>query len=137
MATHGSNATTLERVVALEATKPLGHIFALGESVGSAVAVQSAAVEPRIEGVVAEASFGNSLEAYDYAGLRRSPLLGKSLLATGGWTMILRSGPRRCRLFPGHTPPSWSDTRPPNSTGAFSLSTTVLTANQTGLAKGG
>lgn len=47
---------------------------------GAAVALQSAAVEPRIEGVVAEDPFANLREvAYDYAGLDVSPLLGKTL----------------------------------------------------------
>src|SRR4029077_3991088 len=65
------------------------HIFALGESVGAGMAVQSAGVEPRIEAVVAESSFATLREAsYDYAGLRRSPLLGKTLFAPGTWTMI-------------------------------------------------
>src|SRR5579864_5549952 len=58
---------------------------------GAGIALQSAAVEPRIEAVVAEASFASLREAsYDYAGLRRSPLLGKTLLAPGTWTMIYR-----------------------------------------------
>src|SRR5450755_1865708 len=53
------------------------------------IALQSAAVEPRIEAVVAEASFANLREAsYDYAGLRRYPWLGKTLFAPGTWTMI-------------------------------------------------
>src|SRR5580692_3878349 len=68
------------------------HIFALGESMGAGMALQSAAVEPRIEAVVAEASFANLREAsYDYAGLRRSPWLGKTLFAPGTWTMIYRA----------------------------------------------
>jgi alpha-beta hydrolase superfamily lysophospholipase len=67
------------------------HIFALGESMGAAIALQSAAVEPRIEGVVAEASFANLREAsYDYAGLRRSPLLGKTLFAPFSWMLLYR-----------------------------------------------
>src|SRR4029077_11333626 len=67
------------------------HIFALGESVGAGMAVQSAGVEPRIEAVVAESSFANLREAaYDYAGLRRSPLLGKTLFAPGTWTLLYR-----------------------------------------------
>src|ERR1700719_1805195 len=68
---------------------PSPHIFALGESMGAGIALQSAAVEPRIEAVVAEASFANLREAsYDYAGLRRYPWLGKTLFAPGTWTMI-------------------------------------------------
>ncbi|MCI0626423.1 MAG: alpha/beta fold hydrolase [Acidobacteria bacterium] len=45
-------------------------LFALGESMGAALALQSAAIEPRIAGVVAESSFSDLREvAYDYAGL--------------------------------------------------------------------
>jgi alpha-beta hydrolase superfamily lysophospholipase len=67
------------------------HIFALGESMGAGLALQSAAVDPRIEGVVAEAAFANLREAtYDYAGLRRSPLLGKTLFAPFSWTLLYR-----------------------------------------------
>jgi alpha-beta hydrolase superfamily lysophospholipase len=70
---------------------PIPHIFALGESMGAGIALQSAAVEPRIEGVVAEASFANLREAtYDYAGLRRSPLLGKTLFAPFSWMLLYR-----------------------------------------------
>jgi alpha-beta hydrolase superfamily lysophospholipase len=50
------------------------HIFALGESMGAGIVLQSAAIDPRIEAVVAEASFANLREAtYDYAGLRKYP----------------------------------------------------------------
>lgn len=69
----------------------VNHIFALGESMGAGIALQSAAIEPRIEGVVAEASFANLREAaYDYAGLRRYPWLGKTWLAPGTWTLLYR-----------------------------------------------
>jgi len=65
------------------------HIFALGESMGAGIALQSAAVDPRIEAVVAEASFASLREAsYDYAGLQKYPLLGKSFFAPGAWMMI-------------------------------------------------
>ena len=67
------------------------HIFALGESMGAGIALQSAAADPRIEAVVAESSFANLREAaYDYAGLRKSPLLGKTLFAPGTWTLLYR-----------------------------------------------
>jgi len=67
------------------------HIFALGESMGAAIALQSAGADPRIEAVVAESSFANLREAaYDYAGLRRSPLLGKTLFAPGTWMLLYR-----------------------------------------------
>jgi len=65
---------------ALFASNEVGHLFYLGESMGAAIALQSAAVDPRVAGVVAEASFANLREVtYDYAGLEISPLLGKTL----------------------------------------------------------
>jgi uncharacterized protein len=69
----------------------LAHIFALGESMGAGISLQSAGADPRIEAVVAEASFATLREAsYDYAGLRRSPLLGKTLFAPFSWTLLYR-----------------------------------------------
>jgi len=72
---------------------PVGpqHIFALGESMGAGIVLQSAAVDSRIEAVVAEAPFANLREAaYDYAGLRKYPWLGKTLFAPGTWTLLCR-----------------------------------------------
>ena len=70
---------------------PPSHIFALGESMGAGIVLQSAAADPRIEAVVAEASFANLREAaYDYAGLRKYPWLGKTLFAPGTWTLLYR-----------------------------------------------
>jgi uncharacterized protein len=70
---------------------PAMHVFALGESMGAGIALQSAAVEPRIEAVVAEASFANLTEAaYDYAGFRRYPWIGKTFFAPGAWMMVWR-----------------------------------------------
>ena len=67
------------------------HLFALGESMGAGIALQSAAADPRIEAVVAEASFASLREAsYDYAGLRWSPLLGKTFFAPFSWTLLYR-----------------------------------------------
>jgi uncharacterized protein len=67
------------------------HIFALGESMGAGIALQSAGTDSRIEAVVAEAPFANLREAaYDYAGLQKSPLLGKTLFAPGAWMMLIR-----------------------------------------------
>jgi uncharacterized protein len=67
------------------------HLFALGESMGAGIALQSAGGDPRIEAVVAESSFANLREAaYDYAGLRKYPWLGKTLLAPGTWTLLYR-----------------------------------------------
>lgn len=65
---------------ALYAREHPHRLFALGESMGAAIALQSAAVESRISGVVAEAPFSNLREVtYDYAGFHFSPLLGKTL----------------------------------------------------------
>jgi fermentation-respiration switch protein FrsA (DUF1100 family) len=67
------------------------HLFALGESLGVGIALQSAAADPRIEAVVAEAAFASLREAaYDYAGLQKYPLLGQTFFAPGAWTMIYR-----------------------------------------------
>lgn len=94
MATYGwlERNDTRAIIDALEVAEHPRHIFALGESMGAGIALQSAAVDNRIEGVVAEASFANIVEAaYDYAGFRRSPLLGKTLLAPGAWMMTYRA----------------------------------------------
>lgn len=65
---------------ALYSSEKVEHLFALGVSMGAAIALQSAGVEPRIEGVVAEASFANLREvSYDYAGLQLSLFLGDTL----------------------------------------------------------
>jgi len=70
---------------------PPSHLFVLGESMGAAIALQSGAADPRIEAVVAEASFANLREAaYDYAGFRKFPWLGKTLLAPFSWTLLYR-----------------------------------------------
>jgi len=67
------------------------RLFALGESMGAGIALQSAGADPRIEAVVAEASFASLREAaYDYAGLQKYPLLGKTFFAPGAWMMIYR-----------------------------------------------
>lgn len=94
MATYGwiERHDTQSIVDALEAEEHPRHLFAPGESMGAGIALQSAAIEPRIEAVVAEAPFANLREAsYDYAGLRRSPRLGKTLFAPFTWTMIFRA----------------------------------------------
>jgi uncharacterized protein len=65
---------------ALTASERVGRIFALGESMGAAIGLQSAAIDPRISAVVAEGAFRNLHEVmYDYAGLRLSAFLGKTL----------------------------------------------------------
>jgi fermentation-respiration switch protein FrsA (DUF1100 family) len=65
---------------ALIASENVNHAYAFGESMGAAVALQAAAVDPRIEAVIAEGAFRNLHEVmFDYAGLRWSALLGKTL----------------------------------------------------------
>jgi uncharacterized protein len=81
MATYGwkERYDTVSIANELYAGEKVRHLFALGVSMGGAIALQSAAVEPRIEGVVAEDPFADLREvSYDYAGLRRWPLLGKT-----------------------------------------------------------
>lgn len=82
MATYGwkESYDTVAITNVLFATEKVRHLYALGVSMGAAIALQSAAVEPRIEAVVAEDPFANFREvSYDYAGLHLSPLLGKTL----------------------------------------------------------
>jgi len=65
---------------ALADTEPVRHVYALGESMGAAVALQAAGIDPRIERVVAEGAFCNLHEViYDYAGFRVSAFLGKTV----------------------------------------------------------
>ena len=66
---------------ALYASGNVRHIGTPRVSMGAAIALQSAAVEPRIEGLVAEDPFANLRELrHDSGGLSLSPLLGKTLL---------------------------------------------------------
>lgn len=66
-------------VDALNKSESVNHLFALGESMGAAVALQFAGIDPRIDGVVAEGAFRNLHEVmFDYAGLRLSEFLGKT-----------------------------------------------------------
>jgi alpha-beta hydrolase superfamily lysophospholipase len=72
MATYGWLERNDTRAIAdvLIATEHPMHIFALGESMGAGIALQSAEVDSRIEAVVAEALFASLREAsYDYASL--------------------------------------------------------------------
>jgi alpha-beta hydrolase superfamily lysophospholipase len=95
MATYGWLERNDTRAVldALVASEHPAHIFSLGESMGAGIALQSAGIDPRIEAVVAEAPFASLREAsYDYAGLQKYPLLGKTLFAPGAWTMLYRGG---------------------------------------------
>ena len=93
IATYGWLERNDTRVIldALVSSEHPVHIFASGESMGAGIALQSAGADPRIEAVVAEASFSSLREAsYDYAGLQQYPLLGKTLFAPGAWVMLAR-----------------------------------------------
>ncbi|MFZ3214855.1 MAG: alpha/beta fold hydrolase [Candidatus Acidiferrales bacterium] len=82
MATYGwkERYDTVAIADALYSTERVRHLYALGVSMGAAIALQSAAVEPRIAAVSAEDPFADLREvSYDYAGLDASPLLGKTL----------------------------------------------------------
>lgn len=82
MATYGwrERYDTVAISNALYASENVRHWYALGVSMGAAIALQSAAVEPRIAAVAAEDPFANLREvSYDYAGLDLSPLLGKTI----------------------------------------------------------
>jgi uncharacterized protein len=95
MATYGwkERHDTVAIVDALYSTERVRHLYALGISMGGAIALQSAAVEPRIEGVIAEDPFADLREvSYDYAGLHFSPLLGKTLFRTASIVGIREMG---------------------------------------------
>jgi uncharacterized protein len=82
MATYGwkERYDTVAITDALYATEKVRHLYAHGVSMGAAIALQSAAVEPRIAAVSAEDPFADLREVtYEYAGLDVSPFLGKTL----------------------------------------------------------
>lgn len=82
MATYGwkERHDTVAITDALFSSEKVKHFGALGVSMGAAIALQSAAVEPRVEAVIAEDPFANLREvSYDYGGLHFSPLLGRTL----------------------------------------------------------
>jgi hypothetical protein len=75
----------------LERAEHPEHLCAMGISMGAGIALQAAGSDARIEAVAAEAPFANLQEAaYDYAGLQRWPLLGKTFFAPGAWALIYR-----------------------------------------------
>jgi uncharacterized protein len=107
MATYGwkERYDTVSVVDALYATEKVRHLFALGVSMGAAIALQSAAVELRIEDVVAEDPFADLREvSFDYAGLRSWPLLGKTLFRPAAF-MAMRSMSRAGGFDPDEVSP--------------------------------
>jgi pimeloyl-ACP methyl ester carboxylesterase len=84
---------TVSITEALVTSEKVRHLYALGVSMGAAIALQSAAVEPRIEAVVAEDPFASLREvSYDYAGVEISPWLGKTLFRPASVLAIRRAG---------------------------------------------
>jgi uncharacterized protein len=82
MATYGwkERYDTVAITDALYSTEKVRHLYAHGVSMGAAIALQSAAVEPRIGAVSAEDPFASLREVtYDYAGLDVSPFIGRTL----------------------------------------------------------
>jgi uncharacterized protein len=91
MATYGwlERNDTRAIVDGLYAGELVQHLYALGVSMGAAIALQSAAVEPRIEAVAAEDPFASLREvSYDYAGLELNPLLGKTFFRLASITAL-------------------------------------------------
>jgi len=67
-------------VTSLEDAEHPRCVFAFGVSMGGGIALQAAALDPRIAAVAAEAPFTSFREAsYDYAGFHRNPWLGRIL----------------------------------------------------------
>jgi uncharacterized protein len=91
MATYGwlERNDTRAIVDALYASESVRHLYALGVSMGAAIALQSAAVESRIEAVSAEDPFASLREVtYDYAGLELSPFLGETFFRPASITAL-------------------------------------------------
>ena len=92
MATYGwlERQDTRAIVDTLNSAEMPRHFFALGSPMGAAIALESAALDPRIAGVVAESSFSDLREVtYDYAALHWSLWLGRTLFRPCAWTVIL------------------------------------------------
>jgi alpha-beta hydrolase superfamily lysophospholipase len=93
MASYGwlERQDTSRVIDALKQAEHPAHLFAFGNSMGAGIALQSAGADARIEAVTAEAPFADLQEAaYDYAGLQRWPLVGKTFFAPGAWTVVYR-----------------------------------------------
>lgn len=81
--TYGALEAGDERAVvdAIERRYHLRNLFALGVSMGAAIALDSAASDQRILAVAAEAPFANLREAgYDYVSFHHGPWLGRTIL---------------------------------------------------------
>jgi uncharacterized protein len=100
-------------VAALEDRVHPQCIFAFGVSMGGGIALQAAAVEPRIAAVAAEAPFSSFREAsYDYAGFHRNPWLGRILFRTVVEAGFLATK-KMAGFFPSDVAPEKSVTKRP------------------------
>jgi alpha-beta hydrolase superfamily lysophospholipase len=112
MATYGGLERNDTRgiVDALEAAEHPRHLFALGESMGAGIVLQSAAIEPRIEAVVAEAPFGEL--ARGFLRLRRIAAVTvapqNAVCARGVDDDLARRAPRGIASVGGFTGKRWS-----------------------------
>jgi uncharacterized protein len=110
MATYGwaERQDTRALADALYASEQPRCLFALGESMGAAIALQSAALDSRIAGVVAESSFSNLREvSYDYAGLHLSPWLGKTIFRPAS-ILALSRAEKEGGFDVGEISPEWA-----------------------------
>ncbi len=83
LATYGAKESedVAVTVSELERRFTIGHLFAIGVSMGGAIALDATAADPRIEAVVAECPFASLQEAsYDYVSGHRGPWLGRTIL---------------------------------------------------------
>jgi hypothetical protein len=80
---------TLEIVKALSESETVHCLFLLGESMGASIALQSAEVVQRVDGAVAESAFASLKEvSFDYAGLRISHWLGRTVFRPASWLAL-------------------------------------------------
>jgi uncharacterized protein len=78
-------------ISALESRENVRCVYALGVSMGAAIALQAAGEDTRIAGVIAEAPFSSLREAsYDYASFHLNPWLARIFLRPGVEAGILK-----------------------------------------------
>ncbi|MFZ0821487.1 MAG: alpha/beta fold hydrolase [Candidatus Acidiferrales bacterium] len=94
-------------ISALKSRENVRCIFALGVSMGAAIALQAAGEDARIDGVIAEAPFSSLREAsYDYAAFHLDPWLARIYLRPGVeaglWKIERESGFKVDAISPEH-----------------------------------
>jgi pimeloyl-ACP methyl ester carboxylesterase len=121
MATYGwlERHDTVCIIDALTATESVRHVGVLGVSMGAAMGLQAAAIDPRIEAVVAEDPFANLREvSYDYGGLDITQLLGKTLFRPASIVAMREAG-----LVGGFTP---DDVSPENAVASRAFAVLII-----------